>query len=62
MNRKVYKTPTMTVVMLQDEYDILAGSNGQASVQNYTKEAYDEWGDEPAGSRKTTTEWDDWNE
>ena len=45
MNRKVYKTPTMTVVMLQDECDILAGSNGQASVQNYTKEAYDEWGD-----------------
>ena len=35
MNRKEYQKPTMQVVKLQHQCHILAGSNGQAGVQDY---------------------------
>jgi len=40
MNRKEYQKPTMQVVKLQQQCHILAGSNGQAGVQDYN------WNDE----------------
>lgn len=35
MKRKDYEKPTMKVVKLQHQCHILAGSNGQAGVQDY---------------------------
>ena len=35
MKRKKYERPTMQVVELQHQCQILAGSNGQAGVQDY---------------------------
>ena len=35
MKRKDYERPTMKVVQLQHHCHILAGSNGQAGVQDY---------------------------
>ena len=40
MKRKEYRKPTMKVVKLQQQSHILAGSNGQAGVENYN------WNDE----------------
>jgi len=36
MNRKSYQKPTMDVVKLQQQAQLLAGSNGSAGVDNYT--------------------------
>ena len=36
MKRKFYNQPTMKVVKVRHRCHILAGSNGQAGVQNYT--------------------------
>ena len=35
MKRKDYEKPTMQVVELKQQPQLLAGSNGQAGVQNY---------------------------
>jgi len=35
MKKKDYQTPTMQVVKLQQQAQLLAGSNGQAGVQDY---------------------------
>ena len=35
MKRKDYEKPTMQVVKLQQQPQLLAGSNGQAGVQDY---------------------------
>ena len=35
MKRKNYERPTMQVVQLKHKCQILAGSDGQAGVQNY---------------------------
>ena len=44
MNRKEYQKPATKVVKLQHTGMLMAsGENSQASVQNYTKETYDEW-------------------
>ena len=40
MKRKEYERPTMQVVELKQQPQLLAGSNGQAGVQNYN------WNDE----------------
>ena len=42
MNRKTYTTPTMTVDKFEHTQMLLV-SSGEAGVQNYTKETYDEW-------------------
>ena len=36
MKKKDYLKPTMQVVKLQQQTHLMAGSNGQASVQDYT--------------------------
>ncbi len=38
--KRLYEKPTMKVVKLQQQPQLLAGSNGQAGVQNY------DWHDE----------------
>ena len=35
MKRKKYEVPTMDVVEVKQQAQLLAGSNGQAGVQNY---------------------------
>ena len=35
MKKKEYERPTMQVVQLKQQPQLLAGSNGQAGVQNY---------------------------
>jgi hypothetical protein len=35
MKRKKYEVPTMDVVEVKQQAHLLAGSNGQAGVQNY---------------------------
>ena len=42
MKRKDYEKPTMQVVKLQHQCHILAGSNGQAGVQDYNWNNVDE--------------------
>lgn len=43
MNKKVYKTPAMKIVMLRQQVTLLAGSEGvEADRKGYTKET-DTW-------------------
>ena len=35
MKKKLYEKPTMQVVQLKQQSQLLAGSNGQAGVQDY---------------------------
>jgi len=42
MKRKDYRKPTMKVVKLHHQCHILAGSNGQAGVQDYKWNDYEE--------------------
>ena len=42
MKRKEYERPTMQVVQLKQQPQLLAGSNGQAGVQNYNWNDVDE--------------------
>ncbi len=35
MKKKLYEKPTMQVVEVKQQAHLLAGSNGQAGVQNY---------------------------
>ena len=42
MKKKEYERPTMQVVQLKRQPQLLAGSNGQAGVQNY-----EHWYNEP---------------
>ena len=43
MKRKDYERPTMKVVKLQHQCHIMAVSNGEAGVQDYTKQSDDDW-------------------
>lgn len=36
MKKKEYERPTMQVVQLEQQPQLLAGSNGQAGMQDYT--------------------------
>ena len=38
MKKKLYEKPTMQVVKLQSHCNILAGSNGEAGLTDYTLE------------------------
>ena len=53
MKKKDYQKPSMNVVLLQHQYQLLAGS-------------YDVMGpgepNSPAGARQNNGDWDDWDE
>jgi len=42
MKKKLYEKPTSKVYELKQQPQLLAGSNGQAGVQNYGWNEYDE--------------------
>ena len=42
MKKKEYERPTMQVVKLKQQPTLLAGSQGQADVQNYNWNEYEE--------------------
>ena len=42
MKKKEYEKPTMQVVQLKQKPTLLAGSDGQAGVQNYNWKSEDE--------------------
>lgn len=42
MKKKLYEKPTMQIVQLKQQPQLLAGSNGQAGVQDY-----EQWYDVP---------------
>ena len=42
MKRKMYEKPSLKVVVLNQQPQLLAGSNGQARVQDYTWHSEDE--------------------
>ena len=42
MKKKEYERPTMQVVQLKQKPQLLAGSDGQAGVQNYNWQSEDE--------------------
>jgi hypothetical protein len=42
MKKKEYERPTMQVVKLKQQPQLLAGSDGQAGVQNYNWQSEDE--------------------
>ena len=46
MKRKSYQEPTMRIVQLQNQSHILVVSNGEAGVQDYTKQSHDDWDNE----------------
>ena len=46
MKRKKYDVPTMQVVELKQQQQLLAGSNGGLRGQNYDKSNYDPFEDE----------------
>ena len=42
MKKKLYEKPTMQVVQLKQKPQLLAGSDGQAGVQNYNWQSENE--------------------